>query len=142
MRILIADDWPNVQNALRLLLEQQPGLEVVGEVVDAGELVAQVEANCPDVVLLGWELPGLRQDGLFPILRSICPDISVVVLSGRQGAQQAALACGADAFVSKMAPPERLLAAILALDRADRAEGRPSGCASDEQGLSWRMIGG
>ena len=59
MRILIADDWLNVQDALRVLLEQQPGFTVVGEVVDTRALLAQLEAECPDLLLLGWELPGL-----------------------------------------------------------------------------------
>ena len=39
MRILIADDWLNVQDALRVLLEQQPGFTVVGEVVDTRALL-------------------------------------------------------------------------------------------------------
>jgi CheY-like chemotaxis protein len=113
MRILIADDWPNVQNALRVLLGQQPGLEVVGEVADAGELLSTVEDSCPDTVLLGWELPGLEGGDVLPALRMICPDTRVVVLSGQPGARARALAAGADAFVSKVTPPEQLLSAIL-----------------------------
>jgi two-component system response regulator NreC len=123
MRILIADDWPNVQNALRVLLEQHPGLEVVGEVVDAGELLSTIEESCPDTVLLGWELPGSQRDGLLPALRIACPDMSVVVLSGRPDARQAALAAGADAFVSKVAPPERLLSAILEIGQGESGAG-------------------
>ena len=112
MRILIADDWANVQVALRVMLEQQPGFDVVGEVVDAEELLTWVEAVCPDLLLLGWELPGLAGADLLPDLRTACPNLLVIVLSGRWEARQAALAAGADAFVSKVAPPERLLAAI------------------------------
>jgi DNA-binding NarL/FixJ family response regulator len=122
VRILIADDWPNVQTALRVLLEQQAGLVVVGEVVDARELLAQIEANCPDVVLLGWELPGLVGAELLPAVRRVCPDTFVVVLSGRPDARRAALAAGADVFVSKVAPPERLLSAILDLKRTESGE--------------------
>lgn len=124
MRILIADEWPNVQNALRLLLEQQPGCEVAGEVHEVGQLLAQVVEHNPDVVLLGWELPGLRTGrlpagALLGALRSICPDLRVLALSGRADARQAALDAGADAFVSKVAPPERLLSAIFDLERTE-----------------------
>ena len=125
MRILIADDWPNVQNALRVLLEQQPGLEVVGEVVDVGELLARIEDNCPDMVLLGWELPGRRGVDLLPALRTACPELFVIVLSGRPDARRAALAAGADAFVSKVAPPERLLSALLDLGQTESGARHP-----------------
>jgi len=119
MRILIADNWPNVQNALRVLLEQQPGLQVIGEVMDVGELLARISENCPDMVLLGWELPGRRGSDLLPALRTVCPELAVIVLSGRPDARLTALAAGADAFVSKVAPPERLLSAILDLRQTE-----------------------
>ena len=115
MRVLIADHVPRVQMGLRVLLEQQPGLEVVGEVADAGELLAQVTATCPDLLLLAWELPGLVRVNLLPALRNVCPDLLVIVLSGRSEARGSALVAGADAFVSKVAPPERLLATIVSI---------------------------
>lgn len=112
MRILIADDQAKVRFALRVLLERQPGLEVVGEAVNREDLVAQVGTLRPDMILLAWELPGNRQSGLPSTLRQMCPDLVVIALSGRPEAHGAALAAGADAFVSKGDPPERLLAAI------------------------------
>jgi DNA-binding NarL/FixJ family response regulator len=112
MRILLADSQPRVRFALRVLLERQPGVQVVGEAVDAVELVAQAAATRPDLVLLAWELPGLAAVDLLPTLHRLCPNLLVVALSGRPGARRAALAAGADAFASKADPPERLLAAI------------------------------
>ncbi len=112
MRILLADDQPRVRFALRVLLERQPGLEVVGAALDADDLLAQAEATCPDLVLLGWELPGLIAVGSLSALRRICPDLFVIALSGRPEARRAALVAGANTFVSKTDPPERLLAAI------------------------------
>jgi DNA-binding NarL/FixJ family response regulator len=112
MRILLADNQPKVRFALRVLLEHRPGLELAGEAASAEDLLAQVEALYPDLVLLSWELPGLAALGSLPALRRACPGISIVALSGRPEARQAALAAGADAFVSKSEPPERLLAAI------------------------------
>jgi two-component system response regulator DesR len=112
MHILLADDQPRVRFALRVLLERQPGLMVVGEASNADDLLIQVETTRPDLVLLGWELPGLAGIGSLSALRKVCPDLHVIALSGRLGARRAALTAGADAFVSKADPPERLLAAI------------------------------
>ena len=112
MRILLADDQPKVRFALRVLLERQPGLAVVGEATDRNDLMNRVEMTLPDVVLLGWELPGLMAMGSLSPLRHLRPNLLVIALSGRSEARLAALSAGADAFVSKGDPPERLLAAI------------------------------
>jgi len=121
MRILLADDQLNVRFALCALLEQQSGLEVVGEATDVEDLLVQVKTTCPDLVLLSHELPGLAAVDLLPALRKVCPDLCVIVLSGQPEARQAALAVGAYAFVSKADPPERLLAAIWSVQRTDAA---------------------
>jgi len=112
MGILLADDQPEVRRALTILLERQPGLTVAGQAVDADDLLAQAEALCPDLVLLDWELPGLVGSSLLSALRAVCPGVLVIALSGRPGARRAALAAGANAFVSKADPPDRLLATI------------------------------
>lgn len=116
MRILIADDQARVRRALRILLTQQPGLQVVGEAAEGGRLLAQAEASSPDVILLEWELPGLAQAGGLPALRALCPSAHILVLGSRPGARQAARSAGAGAFVSKGDPPERLLAALSECD--------------------------
>jgi len=112
MRILLADNRSRVRFALRSLLEEQPGIVIVGEVSDCQELMAQAETDCPDLMLIDWDLPGIEGDDLFPALREICPDLTVITLSSRPDVEGAALAAGAQAFVSKTGPPELLLAAI------------------------------
>ena len=112
MRILIADTQPKVRFALQVLLQRQPDLNVVGEAIDAESLLAKVETVCPDVVLLGWELPGMDMDCLIPSLRESCPGVILIALSGRLEAHRAADRLGVDAFVSKSSPPDHLLAAI------------------------------
>jgi len=120
MRILVADAQMKVRSALRLILEQELGLSVVGEASEVEGLLAQAEIVQPDLVLLDWELPGRQIDasaglvgpGLLATLRSNLPHLRVIVLSGRPEAHQVALAAGADAFVSKGDLPERLLAAV------------------------------
>jgi DNA-binding NarL/FixJ family response regulator len=125
MRILLADHRSEVRYALRALLGQRPGLNVVGEAVDANTLMAHVGIACPDLVLLDWRLHGLAALNLLPALRGICPKVVVIALSGRPEERQAALDAGVDAFVSKADPPERLLATIddYWADNTDGVEG-------------------
>jgi DNA-binding NarL/FixJ family response regulator len=120
MRVLLADDQPEIRSAMRLLLEQEVGINVVGEASEAQGLLCQASAIAPDVVLLDWELPG---DGyteakwgagtrLVRQLHADYPNVRVVALSGRPEARQFAMEAGADAFVSKGDPPEHLLAVL------------------------------
>ena len=110
--ILIADDQPQVRHALRLLLEQELAPETVGEAAEAEMLLAQIAASCPELVLLDWGLPGMAAEDLLIALRQTCAALTIIVLSGQPEAEEKALAAGADAFVSKADPPERLLAAM------------------------------
>ena len=119
MRVFLADDQLKVRSALRLLLEQEPGLCVVGEATEAEELLTQIKATRPDLMLLDWELPGLALANsvgpgkhLLSVLHVSYPNLRIIALSGQLEARRAALAAGADAFVSKGDPPERLLAIL------------------------------
>jgi len=113
MRILLADPQAKVRFALRVLLERHPDFQVVGEAACAEELLALAATSCPDLVLLDWSVMGKMAESLMVALRSECPSVGVIVLSGRPEARKAALAAGADSFVSKGNPPEHLLAAIV-----------------------------
>jgi DNA-binding NarL/FixJ family response regulator len=127
MRVFLADKQTKVRSALRLLLEQEPWLSVVGEAAEAEDLLAQVQKTQPDVVMLDWELPGFRvTDPSTPLtgsgtcsgqrllfaLHSLGCHSKIIALSGHLEAREEALAAGADAFVSKGDPPERLLTTL------------------------------
>jgi len=119
MRILLADSQAKVRFALRVLLDRQPGLDVVGEAASVDELLSRAAALCPDLVLLDWSVAAPLAAGLLLALRRECPGLGVIVLSGRPEAREAALGAGADDFVSKGNPPEHLLAAITRCCRRD-----------------------
>lgn len=121
MHILLADDQADVRSALRFLLEQEPGLSVVAEAAEAEELLAQAKTIQPDLVLLDWELPGMLGADLLATLRSDCPDLKVIALSGRPEARQEVLTAGIHGFVSKGDPPERLLRTLYAAAGTGRA---------------------
>jgi DNA-binding NarL/FixJ family response regulator len=124
MQILLADDQSKVRSALRLLLRQQPDVNILGEAVDAQGLLDWVSAVCPDVVLLDWELPGLHGSDALSILQTRCPNLKIIALSGRPEAREAALAAGADAFVSKGSLPEQLLATVHTCYHRQRTRGK------------------
>ena len=112
MRILLADGREKVRSALQLLLEQEPGVEVVGEAGNSADLLLLAEQEEPDVILLDWELPGSPMDALLPALSHTVPTLKVIALSVRPEARRAAGEVGVAAFVSKNAPSEELLAAL------------------------------
>jgi two-component system response regulator DesR len=116
MRVLLADGKSALRSAMRLLLEQEADVNIVAEVADAETLLAVMADIEPDLVLLDWELPGLQSGNMaasvFSALSACCPNVRIIVLSGRPEAGRPALAAGAYGFVSKADPPERLLAAL------------------------------
>ena len=116
MRVLLADGKPALRSAMRLLLEQEADVNIVAEVADVEMLLAAAEQARPDLVLLDWELPGLQSGvvaaTVFSTLDACCPNVKIIVLSGRPEAGRPALAAGARSFVSKADPPERLLEAL------------------------------
>jgi DNA-binding NarL/FixJ family response regulator len=115
LNILIGDAQPRVRFGLRLLLEQQPGWKVSAEAQDAQGLIEAVQTCCPDLVLLDWELPGAPAEELLTIIHQDCPRLKVVSMSSRDELRPVALDHGADTFVYKADPPEKLLDLIRCL---------------------------
>jgi DNA-binding NarL/FixJ family response regulator len=122
LRVLLADDQSWLRSAMRLLLEQDPEIEIIGEAVEVRSLLAKVFTAQPDLVLLDWELPGLTSaDVGLRVLRTlhkVAPHVRIIALSGLPNAGGNALAAGAEFFVSKADPPEALLAALQAVKSA------------------------
>lgn len=112
MRVLIADDDTAVRSALRLLLGQQEGVDVVGEVTSAGDLLKWLSSQTADLVLLDWHLPGQSHVDIVGTMRSVNPQLSVIALDSHPQYRPEALAMGADDFVVKGEPPEHLFDVI------------------------------
>ncbi|WP_353813465.1 response regulator [Agromyces sp. SYSU T00266] len=113
IRVVLADDEAMVRAGLRMLLEHQPDIVVVGEAADGLDAVAAVRRTRPDVVLLDIRMP--RSDGI-TAAREILEgtDARVVILTTFDDDEQlaAALRVGVSGFLLKVAPPEQLLAAV------------------------------
>ena len=112
MRILLADKQARVRYAMRVLLKDAG--DVFLEAADTHQVFTRTGEMKPDLVLLDWALPGLSLSSLIDKLRRICPQAAVIVLGSRPEARDVALAAGADAFISKADPPDRLLVLVSA----------------------------
>ncbi len=114
IRVLIVDDDTLIRTGLRLILDMQPDLEVVGEAADGGIAVTQVGALRPDVVLMDVQMP--RMDGLQATAEiTATEDASrVVILTTFELDEYVfqALRSGASGFLLKRTPAEELVAAI------------------------------
>jgi len=114
VRVVLADDQEMVRAGLRMLIDFQPDLEVVGEAADGLEAVEVVTRLCPDVVLMDVRMP--RCDGIEAARRVLAtvPDVAVVVLTtfDEDASLAEALRAGVSGFLLKTAPPEQLLHAI------------------------------
>ena len=115
MKILIADDNPEVRSALRLLLELDSLPVIVMEASHMQELLEQLREYCPALIILDWELPGLQRSDIRDLLQAGCPQMKLIALSSKYEARQDALDAGVDAFVSKAEPPEQVLSALHSL---------------------------
>lgn len=116
LSVLVADDDPEVRQALGLLCEQALDFRVAGEAVRTEEVLRLTAALHPQIVLLDWSLPGDPpvSAALLNELHQVHP-ARVVILGARPEAQKDALAIGAEAFICKGDPPDRLLAVLRGL---------------------------
>ena len=109
LRVLIADDQPKVRLGLRLLLEREEHVDIVGEAGDIEELMDLLSLKYPELVLLDWSLSGKAGHQIIKRIEGRYSGVKVVVLSGKPEVESAAIKSGAIAFISKADPPEKLL---------------------------------
>jgi CheY-like chemotaxis protein len=113
-RVLVVDDTEDIRLLVRIGLGLEPDLEVCGEAVDGIDALEQAERLQPDVILLDLGLPRMPGLEALPLLQELLPDARIVVFSADVGAGAVAVEAGADGFVPKGCPPERLADALRA----------------------------
>jgi two-component system, NarL family, response regulator NreC len=117
LRLLLVDDHTILREGLRALLELQPDVQVVGEAGDVEEALEFVRHNQVDVVLTDIGLPGRSGLLLVRELRSINPQVRVILLTAYASEEyiRAGLEVQADGYVLKDAGHSELTAAIRAV---------------------------
>ncbi len=120
-RILLADDHAVLRAGLRLLLENQPGLEVVGEASSGLEALDLAPKLNPDLILLDISMPGLGGLDALPLLRKTVPAARLLILTMHDDPHylRRALKQGASGYMLKKAADQELLAAIRAVLRGE-----------------------
>jgi DNA-binding NarL/FixJ family response regulator len=114
-RILLADDQALVRGGLRMILDAQPDLEVIGEAADGREALRQARELSPDVVLMDVRMPQL--DGLETTRRLLgraepSPKVIVLTTFDLDDYVYDAIRAGASGFLLKSAPPRQLVDGI------------------------------
>jgi DNA-binding NarL/FixJ family response regulator len=122
VRVLLVDDQALVRAGIRVILESEDGIEVVGEAADGEEGVRLAAALAPDVICMDVQMP--RLDGLEATRRIVAdPSIRAGVLMlttfDREDYLFTALDAGASGFVLKSASPESLVEAVHVIARGD-----------------------
>jgi DNA-binding NarL/FixJ family response regulator len=114
VRVLLVDDQSMVRAGFRLLLADEPDIEVVAEASNGLEAVAQASRVHPDVVMMDIRMPEL--DGLEATRRILASDstarILILTTFNLDDYVYEALRVGASGFVLKDDPPEQLIAAV------------------------------
>lgn len=119
IRVVIADDQEAVREALRLVLDGEPDIEVVGEAINGAETVRHTRWQRPDVVVTDLRMP--HMDGIAAIreLTGMDPAPRVLALTTFDTDEYlfGALRAGAAGFLVKDSEPELLIDAVRALHR-------------------------
>lgn len=113
-RIVIADDHGTMREGLRLLLNSQPDLEVVGEAGDGREAIRLACQLAPDVLLMDISMPGMNGLDATKKIKEQCPDIRVLTLTRHSddGFLKQLLAAGASGYALKLSSADDLMRAI------------------------------
>lgn len=112
--IVLADDHTVVRKALRVLLEEEPGFEVVAEAEDADAAIRYLRGHKPDVLILDLNMPGRPSLEAIPDMKEASPETKIVVLTMQKEPAFArqALQLGVLGYVLKEAADDELVQAV------------------------------
>lgn len=134
-RILIAEDHQTVREGIKLLVNAQPDMEVIGEAGDGEEAIRLAEELAPDLLLMDVSMP--RMNGLKATkeLRKLRPDLRILTLTRHtdDGYLRQLIGAGANGYVLKQSAPEQLINAIRSIAKGE---------AYLDPSLTQRVLGG
>ncbi len=123
IRVLLADDHALVRQGIRLFLEDDEGIDVVGEAASGEEAIAQVEQLKPDVVLLDIQMPGMTGVEATRIIKERFPAVKVLALTAHDDDPYvfALFQSGANGYMLKTADIDEVVCAVRTVQRGRTA---------------------
>lgn len=114
LQILLADDHQVLREGLKLLIDAQPDMEVMGEASDGMSAWQQARDCQPDLIVMDVSMPQLNGAKTTEKLKEICPTIKVLALTAHEERiyVNQLLQAGASGYILKMAAAAELINAI------------------------------
>ncbi len=121
IKLMLVDDHAVVRSGIRMLLQAQSDMEIVGELESGGEAVKQTETLKPDVVLMDVEMPDMNGIEATRLIKEKMPQTAVLALTMYEDDQYffEMLKAGASGYVPKRAAPDDLVNAIRTVSRGE-----------------------
>jgi two-component system response regulator MtrA len=107
-----------------MYLQQEPGYQVIGIADNGNGLSSQLKASQPEVLLLDWYLPGKPMNELIADIRALELPLKIVGISIQPEDESEARAAGVDHFITKAAPPDKLMV-LLNTMKSQTTNGEP-----------------
>jgi DNA-binding NarL/FixJ family response regulator len=122
IRVLLVDDHQVLRDGLRLLLESEKDILIVGEAANGKQAIESIEQLTPDVVVMDLGLPDISGIDVIKWIHTKLPDAHTVVLSMHTQKEFVlnAIEAGADGYVPKSSTHESLLDAIRTVHSGER----------------------
>jgi DNA-binding NarL/FixJ family response regulator len=111
IKILIYEDNPQLREGLSMLINGSDGFEVLAAYKNCNDVVAEVEAWKPDVILMDIDMPGVNGIEGLKLIRKINADVKILMLTVFDDNKNVfeSLKAGANGYVLKKTPPAKLL---------------------------------
>ncbi len=122
IRVLLADDHKVLREGMKMLLSDEPDIEVVAEAGTGKEAVEKAGVYKPDIVVMDLGMPGMSGLEAISIIKHQHPQIGIVVLSMHSGRDMVvqAIEAGSDGYVPKSSAHNNLLQAIRTVHSGQR----------------------
>ena len=132
-KIVIADDHPLIRSGIKATLSASEDFQVIAEAPDFSEVLALVEGNHPDLLILDVEMPGGKAEVLIAQARELLPNLKILILTGHDSAPtvRAVMKAKVSGYLLKHEAPEHLLQAVRVIS---------SGATWFSQGIMARML--
>lgn len=114
IRVLVVDDHNIVRDGIRMVLEAQPDLTVIGEAADGRQALERVRQLQPDIVLMDLAMPVMGGLEATRLIKTEHPNVQVLILTMQEGEEYffRVLSAGASGYVLKGARSSELIAAV------------------------------